>query len=168
MLTIAFRAEGGKNVGMGHIMRCLSLAQAFRRNGHKVYFFSKQKEGIEKVRHENFDVVRLFSIAQETEGYFYGNSANLVDEARELIPLLREYQIDVLVIDTYNVSKEYFLALKAHVGGLAYIDDVDKFTYPVDIVVNGNITGEYLEYQKYDQKQVLLLGPHLNVSLREQ
>jgi len=163
MLKIAFRADGGINVGMGHIMRCLSLARAFRRNGHKVYFFSKLEAGIKKVRQENFVVVLLPSVAKETEGYFYGNTTHLADEAQGMLVLLREYHIDLLIIDTYNVNKQYFLTLKPHVPQMVYIDDVKKFPYPADIVVNGNITGEYLGYQKYNQKQVLLLGPKYNM-----
>lgn len=163
MPNIAFRADGGKNVGLGHIMRCLSLAQAFRRNGHEVLFFSKLAEGIETLRYAKFNVVPLASEKQESEGFFYGNPAHLADEAHELNELLSKYQIDVLVIDTYNVSEEYFIALKVHVDILAYIDDVNKYPYPVDVVINGNITGEYLGYRKYDQKQVLLLGTEYNM-----
>lgn len=163
MPNIAFRADGGKTIGLGHLMRCLSLAEAFRRNGHKVYFFSKLDEGIEKIKLENFEVVRLSSSKQETEGYSYGNPAHLADEAKEMNLLLQEYQIDILIIDNYNVDKEYFAALKPNVRELIYIDDVNKFPYPVDIVVNGNITGEYLGYQKRDENQALLLGPRYNM-----
>lgn len=163
MPNIAFRADGGKNVGMGHVMRCLSLAHAFQRKGHKVYFFSKLDEGIEKVRRENFDVIRLPSVEQETEGFFYGNPDHLADEANEIIGLLSKYQIDIFLIDSYNVSEEYFLALKSYVSRLVYIDDVNKFSYPVDIIINGNITGEYLGYRKHNEKQLLLLGPSYNM-----
>ncbi len=135
MLNIVFRADGGANIGMGHIMRCLSLARAFRRKGYKVDFFSKLDEGIEIVKRENFDVIRLPSLEQQT---------------------------DVLVVDTYNVSQEYFLLLRPHVK-LVYIDDVNKFPYPVDIIINGNITGTYMGYRKYDENQVLLLGPAYNM-----
>lgn len=163
MLNIAFRADGGKNIGMGHIMRCLSLARAFKEKGHKVYFFSTLDEGVEKVRQDNFDVIRLPSAKQETEGFFYGNPAHLTDEARNIIRLLHKYQIDVLLIDAYNVSEKYFLALKPHVSRLVYIDDVNKFPYPVDVVINGNITGEYLGYRKYSEKQIFLLGLRYNM-----
>lgn len=163
MVRVCIRADGGKNIGLGHLMRCLSLAEAFRRNGHKVYFLSKLDEGIEKIKRENFDVVRLSSPKQETEGYSYGNPANLADEAKEMILLLRKYHIDILIIDNYNVDKEYFATLKPNVSKVVYIDDVNKFPYPVDIVVNGNITGEYLGYQKWDKNQALLLGPRYNM-----
>jgi UDP-2,4-diacetamido-2,4,6-trideoxy-beta-L-altropyranose hydrolase len=164
MLNIALRADGGKNVGMGHVMRCLSLAKAFRRNGHNVCFFSKLDEGIEKVGSERFEVVRMPSVEQrDTEGFFYGDPARLAEEAKVIIALVKRYQIDVLMIDSYNVTEEYFLALKSQVRSLAYIDDVNKFSYPADIVINGNITGKYLGYTKYHENQVLLLGPEYNM-----
>ncbi|AET70304.1 pseudaminic acid biosynthesis-associated protein PseG [Desulfosporosinus orientis DSM 765] len=167
MIKVCIRADGGKNVGQGHIMRCLSLAQAFRRHGHKVHFFSKLDKGIKIIESENFEVVRLTSYEQETEGYDYGSPDQLADEAREMIPLLEKYQIDVLIMDTYNINKDYFLTLKPYVGRTVYIDDINKFIYPVDIVVNGNITGEYLGYEKYDHGQILLLGPQYNMIRNE-
>jgi UDP-2,4-diacetamido-2,4,6-trideoxy-beta-L-altropyranose hydrolase len=168
MLNIAFRADGGENIGMGHIMRCLSLARAFRRKGHTVYFVSKLTEGISRVSSENFAVVPLPSVAHnDTEGFFYGNPALLSDEAAQLIQIVKDYQIDVLILDSYNVTEEYFLTLKPYVRKLAYIDDVNKFTYPVDILINGNITGEYLGYSRYNKDQVLLLGPTYNM-IREE
>lgn len=163
MIKVCISADGGKNIGLGHIMRCLSLAQAFRRNGNKVYFFSKLDEGIEKIKLENFDVIRLPSQIEEKEGYSYGNPAHLADEAHEMISLMQKYHIDILVIDSYNVNKEYFSTLKPYVDKLVYIDDINISPYPVDIVVNGNITGEYLGYEKYDEGQVLLLGPQYNM-----
>lgn len=163
MVKVCIRADGGKDVGLGHIMRCLSLAQTFRRNGDKVYFFSKLDEGIKKIRQENFEFVRLVSAVQEADGYLYDNPTHLADEVSEMIALLQEYRIDVLVIDTYNVSREYFLALKPYVNRLAYVDDINKFPYPVDIVINGNITGKFLGYQKYDQEQGLFLGTEYNM-----
>ncbi|WP_371362946.1 UDP-N-acetylglucosamine--N-acetylmuramyl-(pentapeptide) pyrophosphoryl-undecaprenol N-acetylglucosamine transferase [Sporomusa rhizae] len=163
MLNIAVRADGGKNVGMGHVMRCLSLANAFRRNGHKVCFFTKLNEGIEAVKSENFDVVRLPSVAHNAEGFFYGDPSELGTEIQRITKLLITHHINILVVDTYNVSNEYFLSLKPYVEKLVYIDDINTATYAVDIIVNGNITGQYLEYQVYNEQQVLLLGPAYNM-----
>ena len=35
---ILFRADGNTKIGMGHIMRCLSIADTFRRNGKDCTF----------------------------------------------------------------------------------------------------------------------------------
>ena len=148
---------------MGHMMRCLSLAQEFRRNGHQVWFLTKLDEGIETARRENFDVIRLPFVDHKTEGFFYGNPAYLPEEAEAIVAVLTKCQIDILVIDTYNVTSAYFQVLKPHVKKLVYIDDIKQFPYVADIIVNGNITGEYLGYEQNNNQQVLLLGPAYNM-----
>jgi UDP-2,4-diacetamido-2,4,6-trideoxy-beta-L-altropyranose hydrolase len=163
MVRVAIRADGGKSIGMGHIMRCLSLASAFRKAGHSVCFFTKYDMGIELIEKEKFEVIRVPSDDKETEGFFYGNSKQLVSEANVILRLLYQYKIDILVIDSYNITKQYFLTLSPYVSRLVYIDDENKSTYPVDVVINGNVTAAYLGYQKYNDNQVLLLGPQYNM-----
>ena len=43
--TVLFLAHGGESVGMGHVIRCCSLATAFRLAGWKVFFYSKLEIG---------------------------------------------------------------------------------------------------------------------------
>lgn len=163
MVRVAIRADGGKGVGLGHIMRCLSLANAFRKAGHWVYFFTKYNMGISLIEKEKFEVIRIPSEEKAAEGFFYGNSEQLVSEAQVILKLLPQYKIDLLIVDSYNITNQYFLTLKSSVGCLVYIDDENKSTYPVDVVINGNVTAAYLGYRKYDDNQVLLLGPQYNM-----
>lgn len=151
MRRIGIRADGGPIIGMGHIMRCLSLANEFRKYGYKVYFLSKLEEGIKKIREQGFEVI-----------YLKG-----VKEVREVVEAIKEYRIDILFIDSYNISEEYFLQIKPYVNKLGYIDDLNKFAYLVDILINGNITAEYMDYKKYSEDQLMLLGPKYNLTREE-
>jgi len=164
MYKVAFRADGGSSIGMGHIMRCLSLAKEFRRQGCKVFFISKFGQGIEKIKEENFETIKLFCYETKgINGFDYGNETELVKETSEIIEVIKSYEIELLFIDSYNVNEEYFFNIKQHIKKLGYIDDVNKFIYPVDILINGNITGEYLNYKKYSANEVMLLGPKYNL-----
>lgn len=147
---IVIRADGGTSIGMGHVMRCLSLARAFKKNGHEVYFFSKLSGGIDVIESQGFSVIRLEDSVLENEVY-------------AVTSLLKEYKIDILIVDSYNVSENYFISLRQQVDKLVYIDDENKMDIPVDVVINGNLTAEYLEYRKYDDAQILLLGPEYNL-----
>lgn len=164
MIKVAFRADGGLNIGIGHIMRCLSLAKEFRKNGYKVYFISKYKSGIEEIKKEDFEVIRLnCSDIKNTTGFSYENYKELNIEAEEIIDIIKMYKIDLLFIDSYNVIEEYFLKIKPHVKKLGYIDDLNKFVYPVDILINANITAEYMDYKKHSEDEIMLLGPKYNL-----
>lgn len=164
MFKIGIRADACRNIGFGHVMRCLSLAKAFREKGCIVYFISRYEEGFIKIREHMFEVIRLENIAKAMNiKHSYNDMSGLEEEAENIVNIVKSYNLDVLFIDTYRVNPEYFLKIKPHVKKLAYIDDINQFIYPVDILVNGNITGEYLGYTKYSEEEILLLGPEYNL-----
>lgn len=164
VINVAFRVDGGSGVGLGHIIRCLSLANEFRKKGHNVVFFSKLELGINRIELEGFDVIRVSNTRDETDnGFYYGDLNELDNEMNDISIGVQKHGIDLLIIDSYNVSERYFLGLKKFVKKLVYIDDVNRFVYPVDILVNGNINGEYLNYKKFSHDEILLLGPQFNM-----
>lgn len=157
MTRIAIRADGGIGIGMGHVMRCLSLAKAFEKDGHEVWFFSRIPLGMDLIKKSGFRVLAPPNEKEASDPTEYQN------EIDSIIKAVGEDRIDVLIIDSYRVDERYFLALKPHVHRLVYIDDENKIRIPADIVVNGNITAEYLQYNKYSDDQILLLGPQYNM-----
>ncbi len=164
MLKIAFRVDGGNEMGLGHVMRCISLAKAFENAGCSVFFISKKKEGIEKLRAEGFSVIELNCLYEPSDkNYFYGRPEELDFELGQIHDLLADSIVDCLIIDSYNVTPEYFINFKKYAHKVAYIDDVNKFRYPVDILINGNITGEFYKYEKYNEDELMLLGLEYNL-----
>lgn len=164
MIKVGIRADGSKNIGMGHVMRCLSLAKGFVNAGIEVFFLSKYELGIQKIREEGFEVIELsHSFEHHSEGFCYGDVQTLEEEATEMIERLKALNLDALFIDSYNVTEEFFLKMRLFVKKLCYIDDVNKFSYPVDILINGNITGEFLGYKSYYDDEVMLLGLDYNL-----
>ncbi|MBS4537829.1 UDP-2,4-diacetamido-2,4,6-trideoxy-beta-L-altropyranose hydrolase [Clostridium sp. D2Q-11] len=159
MKNIGIRVDGGKSVGMGHLVRCLSLAKELRQNGDNVYFLSKFEDGIKKIEIEGFKYIKLQEDNEEKiEGFHYGNKSELINEVEQLSSIIKEKNISALIVDSYNVTKECFLDLKKEVDTLIYIDDINKFSYPVDIIINGNITATDMNYERYYEKELLLLG----------
>lgn len=164
MIKVGIRADGSKNIGMGHVMRCLSLAKGFRNAGIDVFFLSKYEQGVLKIREEGFEVIELsHSMDNQYEGFCYGDVNTLEKEADEIIVTLKNKEIDILFIDSYNVTEKFFLKLKPFVKKLCYIDDINSFSYPVDVLINGNITGEFLNYERYYEDEIMLLGLKYNL-----
>lgn len=154
MANIGFRADGGQGVGMGHVIRCLALADEFRKMGHKVFFFSRLQQGIERISREGFEVIRLNS--DTADDITLDNL--LLDEEKELTRIIEQIHIDYLIIDSYKVNEKYLLNLKKRVKKLTYIDDVNKFSYPADILVNYNKNAQELGYDNLPEYQLKLLG----------
>ena len=45
MATAIFRVDGSREIGAGHIMRCLVLAEELRRTGADVFFVCRKMSG---------------------------------------------------------------------------------------------------------------------------
>ena len=160
-MNVAFYVDGGPEMGMGHIVRCLSLASVWEKKGHSVFFISRVSEGRRLISSRGFEMTSYYMHKRSME---YKNLIkNCQEDIASIISVVKQYKIDVFIVDHYNVTSEFFLTLKPYVKVLCYIDDLSAFSYPVDVVVNGNITGQYMYYKKYYKKQVFLLGPRYNL-----
>jgi len=131
---ILFRADGNNQIGSGHIMRCLSIADAFLRNNEESIFVLADDTMKKFVEKRGFNTVVL--------GTQY---TNMEDE----LPLIREHissiEPRIVVVDSYYATDTYFKALKAY-AKLAYIDDYEYKPYSVEYLINYNIYGEAFEY----------------------
>ena len=130
-----FRADGGPKSGMGHIVRCVALAQAM---DVPTVFLSCPDEAVEAlVRRAGFEYS-----AMEEPGCWPLHVARL--------------QPSVVVVDNYAISGSEVALVKEAVPLLVVVDDLNDRNLPADLVINGNITARHLGYA---QDKVLLLGP---------
>lgn len=150
-MNIAIRADAGYNIGMGHIMRCIALAQALMEEGCHVCFITRHDLSIEAVVKRRLDSnVDVISI----EGH-----DDLNNELEQLSDIIRQYAIDVLVVDHYGADQAYLIEAKKMVDELVSIDDLNLFAFPSDIVINGNIYAPDMEYKSIYGNTKFLLGP---------
>lgn len=125
---ILLRTDGGPQIATGHIMRCLSIAEALRRAGAEAEFAVADETGAEI----------LASFQPEEKPFpvhiLRSDYRNPETELAALTALLAG-RCDCLLIDSYFVTAGYLAALRPLVR-TAYIDDLTAFDYPVDLVIN--------------------------------
>lgn len=138
---IVIRADGNQQIAMGHVMRCLSIADELCQMGADVIFVTAGNQTEELIRDRGFENHVLHSDFDRME-----------QELPALLKFLKEYQPDLILTDSYYVTDAYMEALR-QICKTAYIDDLGQPVYPVDVLINYNIYGSELPYEKYYEEK---------------
>ena len=148
---VAFRADAGPDIGLGHARRCLTLAGALRELGvESLFVVAGDRRAREWFESSDFEVVP-------------------VDPARDLAGTLehcRTHQVRVIVVDSLLFGTAYLTALRGAGLRVAVIDDLADHELPVDLVVNASAGAARLPYRGAPRTR-FLLGPRY-VLLRPQ
>ncbi|MBO5210039.1 MAG: UDP-2,4-diacetamido-2,4,6-trideoxy-beta-L-altropyranose hydrolase [Lachnospiraceae bacterium] len=161
MAKIYFRTDGNEEIATGHIMRCLSIARACATLHAEVSFLVSDEQSM-TILAERFTSPNEFTIQ-----CLHSNFQELEKE----LPVLKKLLTDSnpsksdtwLFIDSYFVTKNYLSEVQK-ICKVAYLDDILAFDYPVDLLINYDVTEEPSCYHKASQK---LLGASYT-PLREQ
>lgn len=133
---IYIRADANDKIGIGHMMRCFSIAAALRRRGTEATFFVADRSSAKMAAEAGFGYVCL------------NTDYDRMDlEADRLLQHMQERNVDHLLVDSYFVTEEYMNRIR-ELARLAYIDDVNRFIYPCDLLINYNIYSENLQYEE--------------------
>lgn len=138
------RADGNFDIGMGHVMRCLSIADAMTKAGTKPIFVTATEECVDIIKQRGYEVEVLDTDYQEMEL-----------ELRQFAKILkREPHRDqnTVLVDSYQVTEPYFIKLRDY-AKVVCMEDMG-YPYPVDMLINYNIYGDELEYYG-DYKKLL-------------
>ena len=155
MPVIYFRTDGNENIATGHIMRCLSIARACTAMHVESRFLVSDEQSMAILK-ERFAFTDEFPIR-----CLHSNYKNMEAELPALQSVLKDASL--LFLDSYFITESYLAALHK-VCRIAYLDDMLAFDYPVDLIINYDITEEPSCYHKAAHK---LLGASYT-PLREQ
>lgn len=157
---VYFRTDGNSHIATGHLVRCLSIADACFSLGMKVCFLVSDQES--KALLQSFDPACRFPV-RILETAVYDDPER---ELPELTVVLSDSDARVthddilLFLDSYFVTEHYLSAVRA-VAKVAYLDDLQLFDYPVDLLINYDVIPESRSatYQAaYQNAARILLG----------
>ncbi len=134
MTTVAIYAEGGKGVGLGHIMRTCVLAEALSEKGCSVRYFLPSKAFSPYVRRNGFPTIRL-----PDSGKFRKLEAHIGGEPA-----------DLLVLDSYELTAPALARLRRHASATVLFDDNASGPKGADAIINANAYAEGLR-EKYGE-----------------
>jgi UDP-2,4-diacetamido-2,4,6-trideoxy-beta-L-altropyranose hydrolase len=149
--AILIRCDASIDVGLGHLMRCLAVADALRDLGVHVEFAMDRPSEFAIAMMERFEL-KLHQLA--------GASARFNQAAAgDLLELMREREIDSILVDHYGADGAFFETLTNGERLVCAIDDeaVRDFRH-VHWILNPNPSVSVSEYRVSNDCE-LLLGP---------
>lgn len=140
-IAIVIRADGGPEIGYGHLIRSNALAEEFLGRNHELTVATTTPQSAQSVFHDAVDVIELPSRS---------NSDPFVD-------WLNANQPDAVFTDSYAVDTAYQRAIRDRVP-LAVLQDDDRHTVCADLFVNGNLYAPDLDYEFVGETPETCLG----------
>jgi UDP-2,4-diacetamido-2,4,6-trideoxy-beta-L-altropyranose hydrolase len=156
--NLTIRADACAEIGSGHVMRCLALAQAWQDAGGEATFVSAMKSPrIEaRLKSEGIEVVHLESVP------------GCVSDADETRAVADQQNALWIVVDGYQFDGNYQRRIRESGRKLLSIDDYGHADhYYADIVLNQNIHANANLYSKRQSYTNLLLGTRFVLLRRE-
>ena len=143
---IYIRADMNEQIATGHIMRCLSIADALRGLGEPVRFILADEQAVSLLKKRGYDAIVLHTQWNHMD-----------EELSVLSQVIRNEHIDKLLIDSYQVTQRYLAELSKLVTTV-YMDDLNLFEYSVDAVICYANYWKKFQYKINDKRITYLLG----------
>ncbi len=167
-MRVAFRADASLTIGTGHVMRCLTLADALRNRGAQCVFLSRDHKANlhEVVEARGHSIVSLGGVdGSATQGSSVIGHANwlgvdlerdIYDSRSKLISL----NIDWLIVDHYALDAEWEESMRPFCKRIMVIDDLADRNHSADLLLDQNLGAVAAEYEsRVPKKCLLMLGP---------
>lgn len=139
---IVFRCDGYKEIGMGHIYHCLTLAYAL--TGHDVIFVTNEKheEGLKKIQDSYMQYITI-------------------KNDQEFFDFLKKYKPDIIVNDCLDTTKTYIEHLKELCKKVITIEDMGEGAKYADVVINALYSNQNNPNEYCGEKYVCLRNEFL-------
>jgi UDP-2,4-diacetamido-2,4,6-trideoxy-beta-L-altropyranose hydrolase len=145
VLKIAFRVDASSQIGTGHIMRCLTLADALREKGAECQFICRDHEGhlMDHIRSRGYTVHALPK--PEANASFEMDlahsqwlSGSWQTDAEQTSQALGDIRLDWLIVDHYALDHHWESALRSSCNRIMVIDDLADRQHDCDLLLDQN------------------------------
>jgi UDP-2,4-diacetamido-2,4,6-trideoxy-beta-L-altropyranose hydrolase len=149
-MRVLFRADASVHIGTGHIMRCLTLADALRERGAECQFVCREHEGhlIENILKRNFYVHRLplvknfvepnNSIFKHEPSHIAWLGSDWTTDAEKTKDCTNGSVVDWVIVDHYALDIKWEKSIRQICQGLMVIDDLADRLHDCDILLDQN------------------------------
>jgi UDP-2,4-diacetamido-2,4,6-trideoxy-beta-L-altropyranose hydrolase len=150
-MRIAIRVDASTRIGMGHVMRCVTLAEELIKQSAEVVFICRSQSGdcIDWIRDRGFTVLEL-SLTAEMSLY---NQFMMKDAVSTQQLLHANAPFEWLIVDHYEIDYRWEGLMRGYVRQIMVIDDLANRRHDCDLLLDQNY------YKNSRQRYLGLLPP---------
>ncbi|MFX4261971.1 UDP-2,4-diacetamido-2,4,6-trideoxy-beta-L-altropyranose hydrolase [Pelotomaculum propionicicum] len=147
-MKVVFRVDSSVDMGTGHMMRCLTLADELCENSAGISFICRLLPGniCEFVEQKGYVVHRLPGHGQllnsETEYTRSTHNTGVswqVDAMETEVILKKDYPADWLIVDNYDLDRQWESQIRPYVKKIMVIDDLADRPHDCDLLLDQNL-----------------------------
>jgi UDP-2,4-diacetamido-2,4,6-trideoxy-beta-L-altropyranose hydrolase len=155
-VEVAFRVDSSIVMGMGHVMRCLTLADALKEDGANIQFIVREHKGslANEIRDRGYQVKLLPTPRGNTQseksdsGYAQWLGVSLEQDADETRQALGSLVPDWLIVDHYALDTAWESQLRKTVKNIMVIDDLTNRKHDCDVLLDQTFNRDEKDYRK--------------------
>jgi UDP-2,4-diacetamido-2,4,6-trideoxy-beta-L-altropyranose hydrolase len=172
-MNITFRTDASLKIGSGHVMRCLTLADALQAAGARCHFICREHPGnlIAQIRQGGFTVSVLPAAtealiaekfaAEVQSNYATWLGADWATDAAQTKVGVGTTVVDWLIVDHYALDARWEQTLRPQCRKLMVIDDLADRPHDCDLLLDQNLGRDVVDYsQLVPEGCTVLAGPH--------
>ncbi|SEE39993.1 UDP-2,4-diacetamido-2,4,6-trideoxy-beta-L-altropyranose hydrolase [Pseudomonas kilonensis] len=150
-MKVVFRADASLQIGSGHVMRCLTLAEALRAEGAECHFICREHLGhlLDLIRSKGFSAYGLSTADNSSDSgmpvrqaveltHAHWLGATQLQDAKTCVPILEKIMPDWLIVDHYALDAQWQTSLQAFFTRLLVIDDLADRKHICDLLLDQN------------------------------
>jgi len=158
-MKVIFRVDASLEMGIGHVMRCLTLANELKQQNHEIIFICRELTG-NHILLIKYPVLVLPKNDNFQSDGLYLNWLGVTQEqdAEQTIKVIPK-NIDLLIVDSYALDEIWHKQLKPYTKKIMVIDDLADRQFDCNVLLNQNLGTQIEDYKdKVLNNCELLLG----------
>lgn len=164
-MKVVFRADASLQMGTGHVMRCLTLADALMAQGAECQFICREHPGnlIEHIKHKGYrvhvlapglpvgaSVLAIHATAAEPQlAHAAWLGATQQQDADACTHILRDLQPDWLIVDHYALDARWEETLQPYYFKLMVIDDLADRRHECELLLDQTFARNAADYRPW-------------------
>lgn len=150
-MRIAFRTDASLQIGTGHVMRCLTLADALSKRGAQCSFICRLHAGhlLDLIAQRGHKALAMPALPEDASPNRNGTAhadwlgtdwaTDAADTRQVLANCLGDVPMDWLVVDHYALERRWEHAIRRGIRQIMVIDDLADRPHDCDLLLDQNL-----------------------------